>query len=105
SALVRTKASSFSDKETITFSEIQQAKELGNIEELLYPLQRGIGEMERVEVDEETRTKIHHGNKLPTPSSVQSFPFAFVSKQQLLAIYDQHPTETGIVKPIRVFNT
>ncbi len=105
SALVRTKASSFSAEETITFSHIQEAKELGKREELLYPLQRGIGEMEQVEVDEATRVKIHHGNKLPTPSSVQTFPFAYVSKQQLLAIYDHHPTETGIVKPVRVFNT
>lgn len=105
SALVRTEASSFSEKDAITFSQLQHAKESGTLHEYLYPLQRGIGEMEQVEVDEVTSSRIHHGNKLPTPPTVQTFPFAYVFQNKLLAIYENHPSEDGIVKPVRVFNS
>lgn len=104
SALVRTEASAFTEKQAISFATLQQAEESGTLNQLLYPLQYGIGDMEQVEVDATTRQMIYHGNKLPTPSSVEVFPFAFVYEEELLAIYDRHPTEAGVVKPVRVFN-
>lgn len=105
SSLVRTEASTFSTEETISFEQLNEAKEKGTLQNFLYPLQRGIGEMEQVEVDAPTRDRIYHGNKLPIPSSVNSFPFAYVYEDRLLAIYEKHPSKENVVKPVRVFNS
>ena len=104
SSLVRTEASSFTKEEAISFSELTSVKENGELDTCLYPLLRGIEAMEQVEVDASTQKKVYHGNKLPIPPAVRTFPFAYVREGQLLAIYEKHPTEHGIGKPVRVFN-
>lgn len=104
SALVRTETSSFTKDEAITFSELASAKKNGDLQQYLYPLLRGIGQMEQIEVDASTQKKVYHGNKLPIPLTVRTFPFAYIRAGQLLAIYEKHPIEDGVVKPVRVFN-
>ncbi len=104
SALVRTKASTFTEKQAISFATLKEAEERGKLDQFLYPLRYGLGEMEQVEVDAKMRQMIYHGNKLPTPSHVRTFPFAYIHQEELLAIYDKHPTEENVVKPVRVFN-
>lgn len=104
SSLVRTETSSFTKNDAITFSELTSAKENGELQKYVHPLLRGIGDMEQVEVDASTQKKVYHGNKLPIPPTIQTFPFAYVREGQLLAIYDKHPTEHDVSKPVRVFN-
>lgn len=104
SSLVRTEASSFSASETVTFADVESAKENNREDELLVPIVRGLQHMDKLEVDQETKKKVGHGRKLPTPSSgLKTNPFLIMSDDELLAIYQIHPDHPNEIKPVRVF--
>lgn len=106
SHLVRTEASSFTEAETVSFADIQRAKELNKLANLLVPLSRGLDFMDSIHVDDQLKTKVLHGQKLKKPEKhLKTDPFLIFSDQQLLAIYKIHPEDSSQIKPIRVFNS
>lgn len=105
SALVRTESSSFTAKETVTFADIQKAKQENRWDHVLAPLIRGVQHMGQMIIDDSLRERIFHGQKLPWDDEVmESSPFAITIKEQLLAIYERHPSKEHVAKPIRVFH-
>lgn len=104
SHLVRTATGSFHQDETFTFEEIKIKKEEGRLEELLFPLQKGVDHLLVWEVDEQTAKKVMNGQKLPKPENIQSeTPYSIHYKDKLLAIYQEHPSKQELMKPLRVF--
>lgn len=104
SKLRRTKVGSFAEEDCLTFSQIERAAEEGNRDALLLPIVRGIDHLDTFIVDEETKRRVLHGQKLPKPEkSLKTNPFAVLHQNSLLAIYEIHPQNKHVIKPVRVF--
>jgi len=104
SHLVRIEANSFTAKETVTFEEMYEAKQANRLSKLLLPLIRGLKHMDFIQVDDQQKMKVLHGQKLPRPERpLNTNPFSILSNQQLLAIYKIHPDNDQVIKPVRVF--
>lgn len=105
SELTRIESSSFTTDDTVTFTELKQAKLAGTLETYLFPLARGLEHMDKVYVNEQLKQRIIHGQKLPKPNqTLKSDPFLMMYDQQLLAIYETHPENHQAIKPVRVFS-
>ncbi|WP_077326211.1 tRNA pseudouridine(55) synthase TruB [Virgibacillus siamensis] len=102
SDLIRISTGSIMDKDTVTFTTIENTPERGN---LLLPISRGVDHLDVLEVDEQTKMKVKNGQKLGIPERVlQTEPFSVMYKNELLAIYRIHPEKKDCIKPVRVFN-
>ncbi|MFD1037942.1 tRNA pseudouridine(55) synthase TruB [Virgibacillus byunsanensis] len=106
SNLIRLATGSISKEDTVTFTEMDEAIEQNLQEKLVLPITRGIDHLDCLFVDEETKNKVLHGQKLKQPEIVPNTdPFAVMFDKQLLAIYQTHPEKPEQIKPVRVFNT
>lgn len=105
SNLVRTEASNFLANETVCFSQLEQAEENGTLSDLIHPLARGLRHLDYINVDEQTKYKVQHGQKLKRPrQKLQTNPFRIMYKNHVLAIYQIHPNNSQEIKPVRVFH-
>lgn len=105
SDLVRTEACSFTAEDTVTFAEIEKAKEADMLSDLLLPITRGLNHLDTINVDEDIKGKVLNGQKLMRPEKkLNTEPFLIMCNQQLLAIYQIHPENPEQIKPVRVFN-
>lgn len=102
-SLIRTSTADITREECYTFNEVQETVDEGRGEELLLPISKGLSHMPSLEVDEHTKVKIKHGQVLPQPSCLNEDQFIVEHSGQVLAIYQKHPTKTGLIKPVRVF--
>lgn len=105
SHLVRTEACSYTAEDTLTFKQLEQAKESGQLEQTLHSIVDSLKHLDMIEVSEEIKTKILHGQKLMKPEEkINTEPFLMVYDQQLLALYETHPENPAQIKPVRVFH-
>ncbi len=105
SDLMRIEACSFMKKDTVTFRELEEAKQINNVQDLLLPIAKGLEHLDVFNVDQNIAKKVLHGQKLAIPKKVLTTnPFIITSDQQLLAIYEIHPDNPKEIKPVRVFN-
>src|SRR5699024_1223449 len=101
----RIEANSFTAKETVTFEEMYEERQANRLSKLLLHLIRGLKHMDSIQVDDQQKMKVLHGQKLPRPERpLNTNPFSILSNQQLLAIYKIHPDNDQVIKPVRVFN-
>ncbi|HLS07175.1 MAG TPA: tRNA pseudouridine(55) synthase TruB [Bacillota bacterium] len=106
SHLIRVTASSFSQEETITFAQINEAKRTNNLEKTVVSMLRALQHMVKIEVDANIEQKISHGQKLKNFTHVMtSEPFLLVKDDHLLAIYQVDANNHNIIRPVRVFIT
>ncbi|WP_226578871.1 tRNA pseudouridine(55) synthase TruB [Halobacillus litoralis] len=103
SELVRTRTADISGEECFTFSAVQEVVDEGHPEKVLLPLSRGLIHMESWKVDEQIQIMIKHGRVLEKPEELQAEVFTVMYDEDVLAIYQQHPTKQGLIKPVRVF--
>ncbi|WP_281975553.1 tRNA pseudouridine(55) synthase TruB [Halobacillus litoralis] len=103
SSLVRTKTGGITRDECYTLAQVQEKADEQKGKELLLPLSRGLSDMVSWEVDEEWKVMIQHGRVLTKPSHIDAETFAVVHDKEVIAIYQQHPSKPGYVKPVRVF--
>ncbi|WP_100010921.1 tRNA pseudouridine(55) synthase TruB [Lentibacillus sediminis] len=103
--LTRTQTASFSEETAVDFETIEAAADAGQAEQLLVPLTAGLGHMDKLEVDSETKMKVKNGRKLPQTLAqhMKTDPFMVLHEKELLAIYQTHPEKHGQIKPVRVF--
>ncbi|MCA1009277.1 tRNA pseudouridine(55) synthase TruB [Halobacillus halophilus] len=103
SSLVRTQTADISEQECYRFEEIQRKVDEHNHHELLLPIKRGLSHMPSWKVTEDMKTLIQHGRVLDKPEHLDANTFLVLYEEEALAIYQQHPTKAGYVKPLRVF--
>ncbi|MYL48650.1 tRNA pseudouridine(55) synthase TruB [Halobacillus litoralis] len=103
STLVRTQTADITKEDCYTFDEIQQVVDESSGEQLLLPLSRGLAHMVSLEVDDEQVEKIKHGQVFEKPPHIHEEQFTVMNAGEVLAIYQQHPRKTGLIKPVRVF--
>ena len=105
SFLKRTQTGSFTEEESSTFEEITEAAEKNEHHSLLRPILMGVDHLAQLHVDEETKWRIAHGQKLPKPENLpETSPFAMMHNGELLAIYQLHEKNPDEIKAVRVFN-
>ncbi|MGP4075644.1 tRNA pseudouridine(55) synthase TruB [Halobacillus sp. K22] len=103
SALVRTKTADITEQECFRFDEIQRKVDEQKHDELLLPIKRGLAHMPSWKVTEDMKPLIQHGRVLDKPEHLDADNFLVLCEEEALAIYQQHPTKAGYVKPVRVF--
>src|SRR5690625_1058434 len=105
SDLVRIEACPFTKKDTVSFKEIEEAKQLNKEHDLLFPIAKGLDHLDALSVSEDIAKKVLHGQKLGIPKKMlKTNPFIITFDDQLLAIYEIHPKNPEEIKPVRVFN-
>ncbi|MFT8871322.1 MAG: tRNA pseudouridine(55) synthase TruB [Sporolactobacillus sp.] len=103
SALTRTAAGAFQLSDCADFATIARHVETGRFGELLHPLEDGLKALPSWTVDERCAQKIAHGALLPVPPMFDDQPRAvYNSKGHCLAIYQLHPDDPQLIKPIKV---
>lgn len=104
--LVRLATGSLDKKDTYTFDIIEKAVKQGKQNELLLPISKGLTHLDSWSVNQETKKRVQHGQKLPKPEQITfETPFAVMYNDQLLAIYQIHPDQPKQIKPVRVFTS
>lgn len=104
SHLVRTKTGNITAAQTFTFDQLKEKSELGQLQETLLPIKQGVDHLDVYKVDEQLAKKVWQGQKLALPEqTIKTDPFRVEYDDELLAIYQIHPTKTEEIKPVRVF--
>ncbi|GAB2563172.1 tRNA pseudouridine(55) synthase TruB [Gracilibacillus alcaliphilus] len=100
--LIRTGTAGFTEADALTLAELQVQIDKQQ-EPPLLPISRGLSHLDVLEVDQATKERIRHGQKLSLPAQLpQTLFFQMVYDGQLLAIYQLHETKEQL-KPARVF--
>jgi len=103
--LQRIESDSFHLNETVTFMDIGNKVSENKLEDLLFPIKRGLEHLDTLYVDQQMKQKIFYGQKLPMPNKqMLTNPFKVMYQEELLAIYENHAKNEHEIKPIRVFN-
>lgn len=106
SHLVRTEAGSFTAEETITFSDIEQAKLNNQLDQTVVSMLRGLDHMVKIEADHDLRRIISYGRKMDLLENIpETEPFLFIQNKELLAIYKVDDDHKNFIRPVRVFIT
>ncbi|MGM8364094.1 tRNA pseudouridine(55) synthase TruB [Virgibacillus sp. W0181] len=103
--LIRVESCTIAAEDTVDFATIEQAKAEQKERSLLMPMVSGLKGMGRIEVTDEEKGKILHGQVLDKPTSpIATDPFLMINHDQLLGIYQTHPRDSNKIKPVRIFN-
>lgn len=103
--LVRIETGAFSKNNSVTFDKIEEAVANNVHYKLLSPITKGLEHLDKITVNEEMKKRVLNGQKLPKPNLVlQTDPFVILHQEQLLAIYQNHPKNRDLIKPVRVFS-
>jgi len=104
SKLVRTQTGSFTAEQSYSLDELNKKAELNQLESILVPIHQGVEHLEVYKVDAALAERVRYGQKLPYPEQqLGEQPFRVEYDDELLAIYQVHPTKADEIKPIRVF--
>ncbi|MBA2873947.1 tRNA pseudouridine(55) synthase TruB [Thermaerobacillus caldiproteolyticus] len=106
SHLVRTASGPFSLKDCITFEEIEQYIERGEIEKILLPIEKALFYLPKYQINDKVAGKVKNGAILPLPHLLQSLegPIVVINeRKEALALYIKHPAKPHLIKPLKVF--
>jgi tRNA pseudouridine55 synthase len=105
SKLERIRAASFSLKDCLTFSEVEEKMDQGTIENFLYPLERALSHLPKYRINDKVAEKVKNGAVLPLPEISGNCDGPVVIEDEsetALAIYMKHPNKSGVMKPVKV---
>lgn len=103
--LQRIESDTFHLHDAVTFRDIEENIKENNVEQILFPIDRGLSHLDTFQVNRKTKQKVLHGQKLPVPQiPIKTDPFKVMFQDELLAIYTLHKHNNYEIKPIRVFN-
>ena len=105
SRLKRIQSGSISEKDTVTFSQIEHALAENKETSLLISMLEALKGMDQIEVNSEQKRKVIHGQILDKPQKkLKTNPFTVNFEGNLLAIYEIHPKHPDCIKPVRILN-
>ncbi len=107
SDLSRLATGGFSIEETVTLDKIEEAVQTNNVHSLIYPMSRIQSVIDFVVIDDAQLFAVEHGQVVPKDffnQPITSETAIFNQRNQLLAIYDAHPSKEGLLKPVKVFH-
>ncbi|MBY0222016.1 tRNA pseudouridine(55) synthase TruB [Sporosarcina aquimarina] len=99
-SLVRTVSGNFQQAQCKTLSEVAELMEEGNIDSILRPIEEVLTDFPRVEIAPDLLEKIQNGQVLPADTLLITYPsISMTHEGRVLAIYQNHPTKPGLMKP------
>ncbi|MFC5603108.1 tRNA pseudouridine(55) synthase TruB [Sporosarcina koreensis] len=102
--LVRTASGNFRQNDCLTLAEVEEHKKKNTLQQFIRPLEEALAEFEFVEIDDDLYGKIINGQVLPQhPALADNEAIAFTKSQKAIAIYCNHPTKEGLMKPEKMF--
>ncbi|KHF39735.1 tRNA pseudouridine(55) synthase TruB [Halalkalibacter okhensis] len=106
SDLIRTSSGPYSLEDSITFEQLEECKENGQLFSQLIPFETAVDYLPKTIVDEATEQQIKNGSVLPIKKGLEQLRFTVYNKKgECLAVYKRHPTKDGFVKPEKMFWT
>jgi tRNA pseudouridine55 synthase len=105
SHLVRTASGPFSLQDCVTFAQIEQSAECGELQSLLLPIEKALFHLPKYEINDKVAEKVKNGALLPLPTFLRFLegPVLMVTKErEALALYIKHPTKPHLMKPLKV---
>ncbi|MEW9108636.1 MAG: tRNA pseudouridine(55) synthase TruB [Cytobacillus gottheilii] len=105
SDLSRIQSASFTVSDCLTLAEIEEKAENGTIEEALYPLETGLSDLPKYEINDTLAMKVKNGAVLETPEEFLTIAGPILVSDEngrALAIYMNHPEKHGLIKPAKV---
>ncbi|MBY6036048.1 tRNA pseudouridine(55) synthase TruB [Fictibacillus nanhaiensis] len=101
SSLIRTASGPFTLSECVTFEQLESPE--AQLDQYLFPLERGISHFPKWIVDQEIEASVRNGSVLPQPKDLEQSPFGVYNEEgKCLAIYQLHPSKPGLIKPAKV---
>ncbi|MDT8858982.1 tRNA pseudouridine(55) synthase TruB [Alkalihalobacillus sp. MEB130] len=106
SDLVRTSSGPYKLEDSKTFEQLEKEKENGTLFSHLIPFDTAVDYLPSCVVDQETEQLIKNGSVLPVNKGLEEMRFTvYNEKGDCLAVYKQHPTKDGLIKPEKMFWT
>lgn len=105
SKLQRIRSATFTLKDCLTFSQIEERMDNGILEASIYPLERALSHLPKYRINDKVAEKVKNGAVLPIPDDLAfcSGPIIAETEQGIaLAIYEKHPNKPGYIKPVKV---
>ena len=105
SKLVRTASGSFKEEQCITLQMVQDKVDAGTLEDFLLPLDYALENMVSFEVPREFVKSIKNGQVLDQVELLKDHDrIVFTYEGQAVAVYINHPTKEGKMKPEKMFS-
>lgn len=102
--LVRTASGNFVQQDCMTLAEVVERKENGQLNNFIRPLEDALIDYTFVPLEEDLYDKIMNGQVLPQHKLLlQNDVIVFTHKDKAVAIYRNHPTKEGLMKPEKMF--
>lgn len=102
--LVRTASGNFVQQDCMTLAEVATQKERGQLDMFIRPLEDALIDFTFVPLTEELYDKIMNGQVLPQHKSLlQKEAIVFTIQDKAVAVYRNHPTKEGLMKPEKMF--
>lgn len=99
-SLVRTVSGNFTQNDCKTLAEVAQLMEERQVDSILRPVEDVLTEFPRLEIDPDLLESIRNGQVLPAVQLLQEHVSVILTYNgQVLAIYKNHPTKIGLMKP------
>lgn len=106
SKLVRTQSGTIKKEDTYTLKEVEKAIKKEKIFDLFLPLEYGLEIFPKYEINEEAWEQVKNGRVFSVDQwDIEKFPVLFTYHGMGVAIYNHHPSKTGIIKPEKVLRT
>ncbi|QOR68600.1 tRNA pseudouridine(55) synthase TruB [Cytobacillus suaedae] len=107
SDLVRTASGQFHLENCLTFSEIEELIQMGDINKALYPIETALSHLPNLKINDKVAGKVQNGAVLAIPEELSSLesgePFTILNEAgETIAIYEKHPSKPNVMKPVKV---
>ncbi|HEY9582672.1 MAG TPA: tRNA pseudouridine(55) synthase TruB [Savagea sp.] len=104
SQLERTMSGGFRAEQCVTLQQLQVAVDEGKEMNAIRPLEEALFEFPQVQIEESMLPLIENGQVLRQLDILATQPYVVLMNEgKALAIYMQHPTKEGLMKPFKMF--
>ncbi|MCT8139861.1 tRNA pseudouridine(55) synthase TruB [Anaerobacillus sp. CMMVII] len=103
SALVRIASGPFKIEDCLSFTQIEDMMENGELQGELLKIEEALAFFKKIVVNEVTAAKVMNGMVLPMPKGIDEKRFTVYNEHgECLAIYMEHPSKAGFMKPEKI---
>ena len=104
SKLTRVDSGGIKKDQTITLAQLETIMEEEKLSDYLLPIDYGLEAFPRLAIDEALWARVKNGVVLEQAElDEESYPVLLTYDDQIVALYDEHPTKTGKLKPRKMF--
>lgn len=104
SKLTRIKSGKISAEQTVTIEELEQIVNDDKLNDILLPIDYGLDTFSQITLDDELWQKVKNGALLKIEDlKAESYPVLLKYLDQIVSLYDKHPSKPNMLKPRKMF--